>query len=96
MIKSIIALWTVLKWLRKQKKDMEKSAANYLTEHRAKQWRYDCEEIFSALAKGNDHFEKLPKVVQWFFRQVEADNKLGEFGMWFLKSSRLDKQYNRH
>jgi len=88
---TIAAAWNILKWVRQQKKEMEANAEAYLTEERAKSWRMAAERIFKALADGDeDHFEEFPKPVKWFFAHTKADNQLGQFGQWFLKSSRLE------
>ena len=88
-ISTLLAAWNILKWLRKQKKDMETNAEAYLTEKRAIAWRRETESIFKSLAEGDGRFESLPKPVKWFFAHTKADNRLGQFGQWFLKSSRL-------
>ena len=87
---TIAAAWNILKWVRQQKKEMEANAEAYLTEERAKAWRLEAEDIFKSLAEGNSKFKKLPKPVQWFFAHTEADNRLGRFGQFFLKSNKLD------
>jgi hypothetical protein len=90
MISTIVAVWNVFTWLRRQRREMEANAEAYLTEERAKAWRIKTETIFKSLSDGNGDFKKLPKPVQWFFAHTKADNRLGQFGQWFLKSSRLD------
>jgi len=90
MISTIVAAWNMVMWLRREKKQMEANAEAYLTEARAKVWRAEAEDIFKSLAEGNSKFEKLPKPVKWFFAHTKADNRLGQFGQWFLKSSKLE------
>ena len=91
MISTIVAAWNILMWLRRQRKEMEANAEAYLTEERAKAWRLEAEGIFKSLAEGDSvTFVKLPKPVQWFFAHTEADNRLGRFGQFFLKSNKLD------
>ena len=94
---TILALWNIAKWVRKQRKEMEKNAEAYLTDERALAWRREAEEIFAALAEGYKWTQgpaggvkRLPKVIQWFFNRTEADNHLGRFGQKFLKSHNLD------
>ena len=89
---SILAIWHVFMWLRRQRKEMEANAEAYLTEERAKAWRMEAEASFMALANGTwDKSEwDLPKPVKWFFAHTKADNRLGQFGQWFLKSSKLE------
>ena len=92
MISTIVAAWNVYKWVKAQKKEMEANAEAYLTEERAKAWRLEAEAIFMGLAKEElgDAEWKLPKPVKWFFAHTKADNRLGQFGQWFLKSSKLE------
>ena len=86
---TLIAIWNIASWLRQQKKEMEANAEAYLTRERAKEWRETSEKIFQALESGNGNMKRLPTVVQWFFKHTKADNNLGTFGMWYLKSEKL-------
>ena len=89
IIKTIAAAWKIASWLRSEKKQMEADIDGYLTEKRAKDWRLKCEKIFRALERGNGNFDRLPVPIKWFFAQTTADNRVGIFGMWFLKSHKL-------
>ena len=91
MFSTLLAAWNIVKWLRRQRKEMEVNAEAYLTEERAKEWRKGSERIFKSLAEGDGEFEKLPKPVRWFFAHTKADNRLGQFGQWYLKSGELEK-----
>ena len=89
VINSIMAIWQVVKWIRAEKKELEQNADAYLTEDRAKLWRLNTEKIFYALHTGNGNVGKLPKPIRWFFASTTADNRLGEFGLWYLKSKKI-------
>ena len=91
MFTTIIALWNAASWIRAEKKILESNAEAYLTEERAREWRLQAEKIFWALERGNGNFERLPKVIRWFFGATKADNHLGHFGKHFLKSEKLEK-----
>ena len=94
MIKTLIALWKIASWLRSEKRKMEADIDGYLTQERALEWRLQLEKIFYALDTGSLFIGKLqgvPRPVQWFFSQTTIDNKLGEFGMWLLKSKKIEE-----
>jgi len=86
---SISALWQLIKWIRAEKKKLEANADAYLTAERADEWRLNAEKIFHALASGNGNFDKLPRIVKWFFGATTADNRFGTFGLQILKSKKL-------
>lgn len=93
ILKGILALWNIASWLRSEKKKMESDIDGYLTEERAKEWRLQLEKIFYGL-KGHpdwDGFKAVPRPVRWFFDQTTADNRVGEFGMWLLKSKKIEE-----
>lgn len=88
---TILAVINLARWILAEKKKMEKNAEEYLSESRAKEWRLHTEKIFRALEEGNGNMKQLPKPVRWFFSRTSIDNRVGKFGMWFLKSSKLEK-----
>jgi len=60
-----------------------------MSESRAKEWRLYAEKTFYALSTGNNNIKNLPKFIQWLFSATEADNAIGEFGLYLLKSNKL-------
>ncbi len=89
MIRGFIALWRIASWLRSEKKAMEADIDGYLTQERAKEWRLHLEKIFHGLEIGYRK-EMLPGPVKWFFDQTTADNRIGMFGMYLLKSHKIN------
>lgn len=93
MFKTLIALWRIIKWLRAEKKQMEADVDGYLTQERALAWRLSLEKIFRGLDTGYPHMKEIwnvPRPIRWLFSQTTADNRVGEFGMWFLKSKKIE------
>lgn len=90
MFKTLIALWRIIKWLRTEKKQMESDVDGYLTQERALAWRLSVEKIFYTLEGSHGHLEDIPGPVRWLFDRTTADNRVGEFGMWFLKSKKIE------
>lgn len=97
MFKTLIALWRIIKWLRQQKSEMEADVDGYLTQERALAWRLNAEKIFHILEDGtlfasrNVAVEGIPKPIQWLFNATTVDNRVGEFGLYLLKSTKLGK-----
>ena len=93
MFTTIKTTWKAYKWLKKQKKEMETDADGYLTEERALAWRLNIEKLFTSLAAGST--DRLPAslrgVCQWLFDRTTAENRIGEFGKWFLKSAKMSR-----
>ncbi len=87
IIKGIVALWRIAMWFRTEKRKMEADIDGYLTQERALEWRLKAEKIFHALEVGK--MGNIPRPVKWFFEQTTADERIGKFGEWFLKSSKL-------
>ena len=91
MFTTIKTMWKAYKWITKQKQEMEKDADGYLTEERALLWRLNVEKLFTSLAAGST--DRLPVsirgVCQWLFDRTTAENRIGEFGKWFLKSAKM-------
>ena len=86
---TLIALWKLVWWIRRQKKQMERDVDAYLTEERAMIWRRNAEKVFRALETGNGNFKDLPTPLRWFFKMTTAENRVGKFGQQFLKSNKL-------
>jgi len=87
------SLWRAIKWVRKQRAEMEKDVNGYLFERRAKQWRLNLEKFFTALEKGNGASAFPPamqKVCEWVFARTAAENRIGYFGQSVLKSEKMD------
>lgn len=82
-----------IRWLYKQKKQIECSADAYFTEARAARWRLLLETTFKALEDGeaNPNFKRLPKIVRWLCGPTKVDNVVGRFGQRLLKSGKLDR-----
>ena len=87
--KAVGAAWQILMWLRKEKKQMEADVDGYFTADRATAWRLTAEKVFHALETGNGNLKSMPKVVQWLFSKTTADNRIGLFGLYLLKSEKL-------
>ena len=90
IFKGIVALWRIASWLRSEKKAMEADIDGYLTQERALAWRLYVERLFKGLETGN-RIWTMPDYIQWFFAQTTADNRVGEFGMWLLKSKKIEE-----
>ena len=93
MWSTLVALWNIAGWVHREKKAMERDAKAYLTQERARAWRENAEKMFHALATGNGNLASLPKPVRWFFKKTEVDNRVGFFGMWLLKSRKLETNH---
>lgn len=98
IFKGLVALWRIASWLRSEKKKMESDVDKYLTQERALEWRLQLEKIFKALATGGTivpytgvNFRKLPSPIRWLFGATTLDNRIGEFGMWLLKSKKIEE-----
>lgn len=92
IIQGIIAAWKLIKWIRSEKRQLEANVDAYLTKDRALEWRLQAEKIFHILESGSSFYQglkKLPAPVRWFFKATTADNRVGKFGQWFLKSEKL-------
>ena len=89
IIKGFIAIWKIVSWLRSEKKAMEADIDGYLTQERALEWRLQLEKIAQAIEYGNDNWWKMPAIFRWFFDRTTADNRIGKFMGWLLKSRKL-------
>lgn len=92
ILKGIVALWKIASWLRSEKKKMESDIDGYLTQERALEWRLNAEKVFCALECGK--MERLPSPIKWFFKHTTADERVGSFGIWLLKSKKLEEADN--
>ncbi len=87
---TLIAAWRLFKWIRKERRNFETNADAAFSDEHADDCRDGLVRIFKALEDGHDsEFEKLPKVIKWFFAHTKADNHFGRFGQRVLNSSRL-------
>ena len=93
-LKTLIAIWKIASWLRQEKKVMEKDADAYFTQERALEWRLKMEKIFHALETGNGNIAQLPGPVKWLFHATTLDERIGIFGMFLLKSKKLEEDNN--
>jgi|GEM_PF-4259830 hypothetical protein len=86
--------YSLYKWLKQQKKEMETDADGYLTEERAAMWRLNAEKLFTSLAAGSS--DRMPSSVRgvcdWLFSRTTAENRIGEFGKWVLKSGKMARK----
>jgi hypothetical protein len=87
MFKTILSLWDLFSWFRKQRKEIEADAKEYFGAKRALKLRLRLERTFKALETGD--LEHVPKWVQWLLGQTEVDNYIGLFGAYVLKSRKL-------
>jgi len=91
MIQVLISAWAALKWLCRQKKEMENDVEGYFSEKRARRWRLNCEKFLVALESGCS--PPLPgalrKVCDWLFKRTTIENQIGTFGQHFLKSGKI-------
>ena len=82
-----------IRWLYRQKRQIEKDADAYFSDHRAENWRLKAEVLFKALEDGeaNPNFKNLPKLVRWLCGPTRVDNYAGRFGQKLLKSGKIER-----
>lgn len=82
-----------IRWLYRQKKEIERDANAYFSDARAEKWRLCAEVLFKTLEDGeaNPNFKSLPKAVRWICGPTRVDNYVGRFGQKVLKSGKLER-----
>lgn len=93
IIKGFFAMIGAIKWVMAQRKLINANADAYFTQERALEWRLYLEKIGRILESGSIFLQKLKRVpapIRWFFNCTTADNRIGQFGQWLLKSKKLE------